>query len=187
MPEHDLRTIAFPTLTEKQIGELARYADGTRRFQSGERLFHCGERGRKFFVVKSGEIEIIDETGDAPKSVTTHAAGGFSGDIDHLTGNPSVVSGVARTEGEALEISTQRLREVLNQLPHLSDIILQAFIARRQLLRESESFIGLRVIGSRYSQDTFRIRDFLAKNHVLFTWLDLENDPAVAKMLEQFG
>ena len=122
-----------------------------------------------------------------PKTITIHRPGSFTGDVDHLTGNPSVVSGVARTDVEALEISTERLREVLNQVPQLSDIILQAFIARRQLLREAGNFTGLRVIGSRYSQDTFRIRDFLAKNRVLFTWLDLENDPAVAKVLEQFG
>jgi thioredoxin reductase (NADPH) len=43
------------------------------------------------------------------------------------------------------------------------------------------------VIGSRYSRDTFRIRDFLAKNRVLFTWLDLEGDPAVNQVLQQFG
>ena len=65
--------------------------------------------------------------------------------------------------------------------------ILQAFIARRQLLRESGDFTGLRVMGSRYSQDTFRIRDFLAKNRVLFTWLDLERDPAVNLLLQRFG
>ncbi|MGH8656837.1 MAG: NAD(P)/FAD-dependent oxidoreductase, partial [Gammaproteobacteria bacterium] len=46
---------------------------------------------------------------------------------------------------------------------------------------------GLRVIGSRYSRDTFRIRDFLAKNRMLFTWLDLEGDPAVGQLLKQFG
>ena len=187
MAEHDLSTIAFPTLTQKQIAELSRYADATRKFRSGETLFRTGERGRKFFVIKSGEVEIMDETGESPRSVTVHHAGSFTGDVDHLSGNPSVVTGIARTEVEALEISTARLREVLNQLPHLSDVILQAFIARRQLLREAADFTGLRVIGSRYSQDTFRIRDFLAKNHVLFTWLDLENDPAIAKTLEQFG
>jgi hypothetical protein len=43
------------------------------------------------------------------------------------------------------------------------------------------------VIGSRYSQDTFRIRDFLARNHVPFTWLDLESDPQVKEPLRQFG
>ena len=43
------------------------------------------------------------------------------------------------------------------------------------------------MIGSRYSKDTFRIRDFLAKNRVPFTWLDLETDPQVKQLLKQFG
>ena len=43
------------------------------------------------------------------------------------------------------------------------------------------------MIGSRYSQDTFRVRDFLAKNRVPFTWLDLEADPQVKQLLKQFG
>ena len=97
------------------------------------------------------------------------------------------MSAIARSDCEVYEISDKALREILNQDPQLSDIILQAFIARRQMMRESGDFIGLRVIGSRHSRDTFRIRDFLAKNRVLFTWLDLEADPAVGQLLEQFG
>ena len=54
----------------------------------------------------------------------------------------------------------------MNRFPDVGDLILQAFIARRQLLRESKNFTGLRVIGSRYSRDTQRIREFLAKNRV---------------------
>ena len=60
-------------------------------------------------------------------------------------------------------------------------------MARRQMVRESGTFIGLRVIGSRYSPDTFRIRDFLAKNLVLFTWTDLEANPDVEQLLKHFG
>ena len=43
------------------------------------------------------------------------------------------------------------------------------------------------MIGSRYSTDTFRVRDFLAKNRALFTWLDVETDPDVDRLLKQFG
>ena len=74
---------------------------------------------------------------------------------------------------------------MLNQCPGLSDIVLQAFIARRQLIRESPDFIGLRVIGSRYSPDTFRVRDFLARNRVLFTWADLQSDPGRTSRLSE--
>jgi thioredoxin reductase (NADPH) len=75
----------------------------------------------------------------------------------------------------------------VNRCPEVGDIILQAFIARRQLLRESGEFTGIRVIGSRYSHDTFRVRDFLARNRALFTFLDVESNPEVEELLRRFG
>ena len=188
MAAQDLNAMAFPKLTEEQIRQLARYASAsTKTFHAGEALFRAGDRDPKFFVIKSGELEIIDVTGDQPKTIRVQGPGDFTGDVGHLTGSPKVVSAIARSDCEVYEMSEAELRKVLNQDPELSDLILQAFIARRQLMRESPEFTGLRVIGSRYSRDTFRIRDFLAKNRVLFTWLDLEGDPAVKQVLQQFG
>jgi thioredoxin reductase (NADPH) len=188
MAEHDLNTIAFPKLSDAQIAQLGHYAGAAlKKFPVGQALFRCGDRDVNFFVIKSGELELVDETGETPKTIGVLSAGEFTGDVGHLTGNPKVVSGIARTECEVYEISDKALREILNQDPQLSDIILQAFIARRQVMRESGDFVGLRVIGSRYSRDTFRIRDFLSKNRVLFTWLDLEGDSTVSQFLQQFG
>lgn len=188
MAVQDLNGIAFPTLSEAQIAQLGRYAGAPpKTFRAGDALFRCGDRDSNFFVIKSGEVELVDETGEKPKAIRVLGAGEFTGDVGHLTGNPKVVTGIAKTDSEVYEISDKALREILNQDPQLSDIILQAFIARRQLMRESDDFKGLRVVGSRYSRDTFRIRDFLAKNRVLFTWLDLEGDPAVGQLLKQFG
>jgi thioredoxin reductase (NADPH) len=188
MAEHNLHSIAFPTLDEAQIAELARCTGATHKlYRDGQTLFAVGDRDFKFFIIQSGEVEIIDYSGDTPKTVTVHRKGGFTGDVSHLTGNPAVVSAVARGDCQVYEVSGTALRGALNQCPTLSDIILQAFIARRQLLRQSADFIGLRVIGSRYSIDTFRVRDFLAKNRVLFTWTDLETDPQVDRLLKDFG
>jgi len=187
MAEQGLEAVAFPKLSDEQIEQLGRFAGGIlKKFRAGEALFRVGARDFRFFVIKSGEVEILDESGEKPRSVTVHHPGGFTGDVNHLTGNPAVVSAIARIDCEVYEISDKALREILNQDPRLSDIILQAFIARRQLLRDSPDFTGLRLIGSRYSKDTFRIRDFLTKNRVLFKWIDLEGDPSVAKLLEQF-
>jgi thioredoxin reductase (NADPH) len=55
------------------------------------------------------------------------------------------------------------------------------------MLRDSPDFTGIRVIGSRYSKDTFRVRDFLARNRLLFRFLDVESDPDVAQLLASFG
>lgn len=188
MAVQQLDAIAFPKLDEEQMAKLGRYAGvAPKKLRAGEALFQCGDRDSNFFVIKSGEVELVDDTGEKSKVVRVLGPGEFTGDVGHLTGNPKVVSGIARTDCEVFEISDKALREILNQDPQLSDLILQAFIARRQLMREMGEFVGLRVIGSRYSRDTFRIRDFLTKNRVLFTWLDLEGDPAVAQVLQQFG
>lgn len=188
MTEHSLHSVAFPVLNDAQIGQVSRcikvapkhYADGTR-------LISVGDRAIRFFIVKTGKIEILDSSGDEPRVIATHGPGQFTGDVSHLTGMPAIFTAIARGDCEVYEISQEALRQVLNQCPTLSDIILQAFIARRQLLRESPDFTGLRVIGSRYSPDTFRVRDFLTRNRVLFTWVDLETEPQVDHLLKEFG
>ena len=188
MVEHTLRSIAFPTLDDAQVSEFERCTNATKKaYRDGQTLIAMGDRDFKFYIVKSGEVEIVDHSGDKPKTVVIHGKGQFTGDVSHLTGRSSIVSAVARGDCEVDEVSREALRGALNQCPVLSDIILQAFIARRQLLRESPDFIGLRVIGSRYSTDTFRVRDFLAKNRALFKWIDVETDPEVDQLLKHFG
>ena len=188
MNEQNLLSVAFPTLDETQIRKMVSCTSAALRvFHNGEKLFSVGDLDFSFFIVKSGEVEIVDDSGDTPKTVTVHHPGEFTGDISHVTGLPAIVNAVAKGETEAYELPGGSLRRILNQCPIASDILLQAFIARRQLLRESPNYTGLRVIGSRYSPDTFRVRDFLSKNRILFTWIDLETDPNVDKLLKQFG
>src|SRR2546422_1074494 len=106
MPEHNLQSIAFPTLDEPQISKPAQCPTATPKvYRDGQTLFAIGDRDFKFFIVKSGEIEIVDHSGDEPKTVTVHRKGQFTGEISHLTGNPAVVSAVARGDTEVYEVS----------------------------------------------------------------------------------
>jgi thioredoxin reductase (NADPH) len=188
MDAHDLNAVAFPKLTDAQMAGFASCSRATlKRYGDGERLFQAGDRDFGFFVVKSGSVEIVDESGDTLQTVTVHEAGHFTGEVAHLTGGPALVSAIARGDTEVYEISADGVREIINLFPDLGDTILQAFIARRQLLRESGSFTGARVIGSRYSGDTARVRDFLARNRLPYTWLDLEANTDVGELLKQFG
>ncbi len=188
MDAHELQAAAFPKLDEAQMARLERCTRASlRSYRAGQALFEFGDRDSGFFIVKSGEIEIRNPSGGTGRTVTVHGPGEFTGEVSQLTGSPSPVSAVARTDATVYEIPPEALREILKSCPDLSDLILQAFIARRHLQRECGDYTGLRVIGSRYSQDTFRIRDFLARNRVLFIWLDLESDPQVDQLLKQFG
>src|SRR5438309_11606555 len=106
MAEHDLQSIAFPTLDEAQITGLSNCtAAVSRSFKDGQTLFAVGDRHQKFFVVKSGEVEIVDFSGDEPKQLTVHRQGQFTGDVSHLTGAPAVVSAIARAPCDVTEIS----------------------------------------------------------------------------------
>jgi CRP-like cAMP-binding protein len=68
MAKQNLDSIAFPTLTEAQIAKVARYAGATREeFPAGEALFHAGDREPKFYLITSGEVEIVVVTGEGRK------------------------------------------------------------------------------------------------------------------------
>jgi thioredoxin reductase (NADPH) len=188
MAEYDLHSVANPWLNEVQIAALERCTGASiARYQAGQKLFAAGDRDFKFFVIKSGKVEILEDSSGFPRTLTVHGPGQFTGDVAHLTGRPSMVDAIAQVDTEVYEVSADGLRQALNSCPEIGDIILHAFIARRELLSKREDFTGVSVIGSRYSQDTLRIRDFLSKNRVFFTWLDLESDPLVNQLLSQLG
>ena len=175
---------AFPTLSPHQMDEIARVAH-CRTYYDGDVLLRTGETEFKFHVIQKGEVVIIDRTGNDPRVILTHGPFEFTGDIANLAGRASNVDAVAKGIVEVYEICSRELKEIINNRPDLSDTILHAFIDRGRALSES-NFTGLRVIGSRFSQDTFRIRDFLSKNRVMFTWIDVENDPQVDELLRRF-
>src|SRR6185312_7517486 len=188
MAENTLHSVAFPVLTDEQVAKIAACAQVSGKHHTdGDVLVATGDRGIRFYIVKSGHVEIFDYSGDEPRLLANHGPGQFTGDISHLTGMPAIFTAVVRGDTDVLEVPQEALRHLLTQCPTLSDIVLQAFIARRQLVRESGQVVGLRVIGSRYSADTFRVRDFLSRNRVVFTWVDIETDPSVNAILKEFG
>jgi thioredoxin reductase (NADPH) len=177
--------VAFPVLSPKDLAALtARGHPGDIR--AGEVLFAAGDRNFCFFVVLEGAIEIVDMSRDEPRTVTTHRAGQFTGDVDMLTGRVAVVTGRVAEDGRVLALSAVELRRAVDELPELGRIIVNAFMMRRQLLIRS-GFAGVHIIGSRFSPAAHRLRDFAARNLVPFAWHDLETDEQAEALLRQFN
>ncbi|AFY55426.1 thioredoxin reductase [Rivularia sp. PCC 7116] len=184
MTKDNLEQLAYVQLTDKQLSALDKFTS-LKSYRQGEKLFSAGDNDFKFFVIKKGQVEIVERSTGKQKTVTVHEEKEFTGDISMLTGRPSPVSAVAATDCEVYEVSNADLKRILKEIPQLGDCILQAFLTRRQLLESSE-YTGLKVIGSKYARDTLRLRDFLAKNKIPFTWIDLESDRTVDELLKQF-
>ena len=52
------------------------------------------------------------------------------------------------------------------------------------------AFEGIRVLGTRWSPRSYEVRDFLARNHVPYQWIDAElstNDPETKRLLDILG
>src|SRR6202021_2884386 len=52
------------------------------------------------------------------------------------------------------------------------------------------AFQGIRVLGTRWSPKSYELRDFLARNHVPYQWIDVEataNDPETKRLVDVLG
>jgi len=176
---------AFPRLDEYQIQELSR--EGFRRpTEAGEVLYREGDASCDFIVILSGKVKIVEGFGSGQeRTIGVHGPGRFLGELNLLTGEAVFVTAVVAEPGEVLIVPVERLREVVARNPGLGDVILRAYLQRRSLLIGLGS--GLRIIGSRYSPDTKRIREFATRNRLPHRWIDLERDAAAEALMRTLG
>ena len=178
------RNGAFPRLGEEQRARL-RAVGTVRQVESGEVLFREGDAGYDFFLVESGAVTIVQGYGHENRIISVHGTHRFLGEVNLLTGSPPYLSAVVRDAGEVIQVSAGRLRNLLANDEELSNIILRAFLARREILIDIGA--GVKLVGSRYSQCTRRLREFLARNRMPFQWLDLEEDEEAEGLLRALG
>ena len=176
---------AYPRLSDGQIAKLEALGH-CRRVKRGEPLFREGDRNCDFLVVRAGTVAVVEALGTAgERIISTHGPGRFLGELGLLTGEAAFYSAVAAEEGEVLAVPAGQLRNLVTRDPAVGDVILRACLIRRSLL--AGLGVGLRIVGSRYSPDARRLRDFAARNRLPAQWLDLEDDRRVEALLTQLG
>ena len=87
--------------------------------------------------------------------------------------------------GSVLVVPMERLRAVIAHNQALADLIVQNAFRRRRLLAQARA--GMRIVGSRASADTRRIRQFATRNRLPHVFLDVETAPAAAAVLGHHG
>ncbi len=176
---------AYPRLSADEVATLE--AGGARRtVGTGEILVREGERSDYFFVILSGKVAVstVDDTGN-PRVIRVHGPGRFLGELGDIEGQAAFYTAEVVEPGEVLVVPTERVRALVAGDPALSDLILRAYLCRRSLLIQEGS--GLRIIGSCFSRDTVRLREFAARNRLPHRWFDLERDARAERLLQRFG
>jgi len=174
----------FPVLTPAQINRIKAHGH-IREVQSGELVVEQGDINIPFFVVITGELEIVRPFGAQETLVTIHGPGQFTGEVNTLSGRRSMFRVRVTKTGKVIELDHQKMLGLIQTDTELSDILMRAFILRRvELITAGVGDIVL--IGSAYSADTLRIKEFLMRNGHPYSYVDLERDPDVQNLLDSF-
>ena len=174
----------FPKLTPEQIRRIAAYGR-MRPVQPGEVLIEQGDTSVPFFVVITGEVEIVRPFDAHETLVTVHGYGEFTGEVNMLSGRRSFFRARVTKPGKVIELGHQQMLTLVQTDAELSDILMRAFILRRvELIAAGVGDIIL--IGSTHSAGTLRIKEFLMRNGHPYSYIDLEHDPDVQNLLDSF-
>jgi thioredoxin reductase (NADPH) len=173
----------FPTLTPEQMARVAAHGR-TRTVERGEVLVKAGQQDFAFFVVTSGALDAVRVSVSGDEPVTTHRRGQFSGELNLLTGRRSLATIRVSEPGEVIEVSRDDLHALIQIDSELSEIFLRAFILRRVKLIALGT--GDVVLGSSFSPETLRVKEFLSRNSHPYTYIDLDRDDGVQELLDRF-
>jgi thioredoxin reductase (NADPH) len=155
------------TLSGSQLAMLAAHGE-ERTAQSGETLFAIGDESYPFIAILEGEAAVLDGEGE---EIVRHGASGFIGEINLLSGQTVFLTAVATEPMRYIAVDREALRELLFEDGSLSDLLLAAFVERRELLQQRQG-IGIEIVGPRTAADTRRLLDFARRQKLPYSWVD---------------
>jgi thioredoxin reductase (NADPH) len=169
-----------PTLSASQLATLRELGE-ERTAEIGEVLYRVGDREYPFMAIVAGEVAILDAAGN---EIVRHGPAGFLGELNLLSGQTVFVTAVVTEPLRYIAVDRGVLRSLLYEDGPLSDVVLSAFIARREALQRVQG-LGLEIVGPHSSKATMRMLEFARSNRLPLTWRDTEraDDPAAAALV----
>jgi thioredoxin reductase (NADPH) len=161
-------TPSSPVLSSAQIETLAAIGE-ERTANVGDVLYRVGDPPNYPFVaVIEGGVAIVDEGGI---ELSRYGPSNFLGELNLLSGQAVLVSAVVTEPLRYLAVEREALRSLLFEDGPLSDLLLAAFVDRREALQQLDG-IGIEIVGPRSSKATRDMVEFARSNLLPFTWTD---------------
>ncbi len=108
------RVPLFEQCSKKDLQSIAQIADEL-DLRAGKVLIEEGERGREFFVIVEGEVEVRRKG----RTVATLGPGSFFGEMALLSKVPRAATITALTAVDVLVITDRAFLDLLNRMPAL--------------------------------------------------------------------
>lgn len=176
----------FPLLTVAEITRMQRF--GTlQTHPGGTALITAGEPGPGMFVVLQGIVAVSQRDGlGRITPIVHHSRGHFMGEVGSLSGQPSLVDGIAQGDVEVLLVRPSQLRALIVAEADLGERLVRALILRRVALIEAGAS-GPVLIGETGSANLLRLQNFLRRNGHPYHVVDACQDASAAALMEQYG
>ena len=180
LPSSTVAGSLSPTLSASQLATLAELGE-ERTADVGEVLYEVGDRRYPFIAIRDGEVAIRDAVGD---EIVRHGASGFLGELNLLSGQTVFVTAVVTEPLRYIAVERDTLRSLLYEDAALSDLVLAAFISRREALQAVQG-LGLEIVGPHSSKATMQLLEFARSNRLPFSWRDADNDSAAGPLVAE--
>lgn len=167
-------------LSSSQLSTLAEHGE-ERTAEAGETLFEIGDESYPFIAIVEGEAAVLDGDG---REVVRHGASGFLGEMNLLSGQTVFLTAVATEPMRYIAVDREVLRRLLFEDGSLSDLLLSAFVQRRELLQQRQG-VGIEIVGPHESDETRRLLDFAKRLRLPHSWLAPEEDEDAAALIEE--
>jgi thioredoxin reductase (NADPH) len=154
-------------LSSSQLATLARLGE-ERTATVGEKLFEVGDRTYPFVAILEGKVSVNDPSG---REIVRHGASGFLGEMNLLSGQTVFLTAVVVEPLRYIAVDREVLRQLLFDDSGLSDLLLSAFIERRELLQQQDG-VGIEIVGPRDSAETRALVDFARRQKLPHFWID---------------
>jgi len=175
----------FPTLAAPEIERLLTFGE-PRAYADGERVLATGDVSPGLFVILAGEVAVTQRSAlGYEEAIVTHGPGSFMGELNQLSGRPSLVDAKAVRRVEAFVIPSPRLRDVLVAEAELGERIMRALILRRVGLLQG-GVAGPLIVGRAGDAGTLRLAGFLSRNGQPHQSLDPDVDTCAQTLIERF-
>ncbi len=158
--------ISARVLSSSQL-EMLREHGEERSADAGEVLYEIGDERYPFIAIIAGEAAVLDGAGG---EIVRHGASGFLGEVNLLSGQTVYVTAVATQPMRYIAVDREVLRGLLFEDGALSELLLTAFVERRELLQQREG-VGFEIIGAREDPDTRRLLEFARTQRLPHSWI----------------
>jgi CRP-like cAMP-binding protein len=135
------RSDLTPTARGEDTGFVVRQSF-EREYAAGDVIYEAGDASTVLYVIQAGQVELVRDGADGPRSVARHGAGDFFGEMGVLAGRPRSLRAVAASDARVLELDRATFESMCAERPEIALRMIRRLAARLTDLEQRLAALG---------------------------------------------